>query len=97
MHYTYVIFSPTYNVFYKGYTTDVPKRLNEHNNDLGRYTAGKGPWNLIVVEQHESKTKALQRERMLKKQKADYFLWLQRQPGNLAHLFQNTQSGSSVG
>jgi len=82
--YVYVIYSDHKNLFYKGSTSDIEKRMFEHNNDLGRYTAGKGPWKLLVLERYDSKREALIREKALKKCKADYFYWLSQQPQNLA-------------
>ncbi len=56
--YVYVIYSDQKNLFYKGSTSDIEKRMFEHNNDLGRYTAGKGPWKLVVLERYDSKREA---------------------------------------
>ncbi|MBK8875010.1 MAG: GIY-YIG nuclease family protein [Bacteroidetes bacterium] len=44
MFFVYIIYSSSYDVFYKGFTDNPEKRLWEHNNDLSRYTKGKGPW-----------------------------------------------------
>ena len=41
MYYSYIILSKENNIYYKGMTTDILKRLLEHNNNLSRYTAGK--------------------------------------------------------
>ena len=90
MFYVYVLYSDSHQVYYKGFTENVIKRLTEHNDNLSRYTAGKGPWKLIVVEQFDQKRNALIREKGLKRCKSDYFLWLKRQPQNLAHLFELT-------
>jgi putative endonuclease len=57
----------------------------EHNNDLSRYTAGKGPWKLIVLLKHNTREDALRREKSLKRCKADYFHWLSQQPQNCAN------------
>ncbi|MFH1826332.1 MAG: GIY-YIG nuclease family protein [bacterium] len=32
---------------YTGFTTDLQRRLKEHNDNLGGYTKGKGPWTLV--------------------------------------------------
>lgn len=36
----YIIESENNRILYKGYTTDIEKRLYEHNNNLGRYAFG---------------------------------------------------------
>jgi putative endonuclease len=82
--YVYVIYSDQSNLFYKGSTSDIEKRMFEHNNDLERYTARKGPWKLVVLERYDSKGAAPIREKALKKCKAEYFHWLSMQPQNLA-------------
>ena len=90
MFYVYVLYSDSHQVYYKGFTENVIKRLTEHNNNLSRYTAGKGPWKLIVVEQFDQKRSALLREKGLKRCKSDYFQWLKQQRQNLALLFEMT-------
>jgi predicted GIY-YIG superfamily endonuclease len=45
-HYTYIIYSETFDLYYKGETVDFSKRLDDHNAGLSRFTAGKGPWKL---------------------------------------------------
>jgi putative endonuclease len=51
---------------YKGITEDIEQRLRYHNQDLGHWTKGKGPWRLVYSEQIENKTEALKREKFLK-------------------------------
>ncbi len=46
-HYTYIIYSETFDLYYKGESVDVAKRLDEHNAGLSHFTAGKGPWKLV--------------------------------------------------
>ncbi|MFM7234383.1 MAG: GIY-YIG nuclease family protein, partial [Flavobacteriales bacterium] len=83
MYFVYVLFSPSCNLYYKGFSEDVRKRLLEHNGDMSRYTAGKGPWELIVVERYATKREALIREKSLKRCKSDYFEWLRGRPQNI--------------
>jgi putative endonuclease len=83
-YYTYIIYSETSKVYYKGFTEYLALRMAEHNDGDSRYTAGKGPWKLIVLEEHASKQEAIKREKSLKKCKKDYFEWLRNQPHNLA-------------
>ena len=67
LYYTYIIYSSTLNITYKGFTTDPEHRLWEHNQDLSRFTAGKGPWHLMYLCRHESKREALIEEKRIKK------------------------------
>lgn len=67
MFVVYVIYSKKAQVKYTGYTTDLERRLFEHNNDLlSKFTKGKGPWELIYKEEFATKTEALAREKYLK-------------------------------
>jgi putative endonuclease len=67
MYYVYILFSQRLNIFYKGITQNPQKRLFEHNNNLSRFTAGKGPWDLVYLEEVNSKKDALLREKSIKK------------------------------
>ncbi|MBQ7557690.1 MAG: GIY-YIG nuclease family protein [Lachnospiraceae bacterium] len=53
---------------YTGYTTDVERRLKEHNSsDRGaKYTRGRRPCVLVHIEQFPSKEEALKREYFIK-------------------------------
>ena len=72
----YIIESKNNSILYKGFTTDIEKRLYEHNNNLSRYTSGKGPWKLVYLESFEEKRSALIRERQLKRSNKEYLNWL---------------------
>lgn len=53
--------------FYTGYTTDVERRVAEHNAGEGaRYTRGRTPVELVYVETYESRSTAMQREHEIK-------------------------------
>ncbi|HQW18348.1 MAG: GIY-YIG nuclease family protein [Bacteroidia bacterium] len=63
----YVIYSQSHNVFYKGMTEDLERRLFQHNNGLlGNYTKNKAPWRLVYSETFLSKSDALKREKYFK-------------------------------
>ena len=82
-HYVYIIESTIDGTLYKGYTTDYERRLQEHNSGQSLYTSRKIPWVLRYIEMHESKTEALKRELMFKKQSRRYFEWLFTQSTNI--------------
>jgi putative endonuclease len=88
MYYVYILYSPSFQVYYKGYTENINDRLAQHNAGLSRYTAGKGPWELIILECYSTKREALIREKSLKRCKSDYFEWLRMQPRNCLHLIE---------
>ncbi|MFB6359888.1 MAG: GIY-YIG nuclease family protein [Halobacteriales archaeon] len=53
--------------YYTGYTTDVDRRVSEHNaGDGAKYTAGRTPVELVHVEHHPSRSAALAREHEIK-------------------------------
>lgn len=52
---------------YTGYTTEVGRRIDEHNAGTGAsYTAGRRPVELRYVEYHPSRSAALSREHEIK-------------------------------
>jgi putative endonuclease len=66
MYYTYIIYSATLDIYYKGISRDPLHRLWEHNNDKSRFTAAKGPWVLVYIKVFETKKLALIEERRIK-------------------------------
>ena len=66
VHYAYVLRCSD-GSFYTGYTTDVERRLGEHNaGDGAKYTRGRTPVELVHVERFESKSAAMSREYEIK-------------------------------
>lgn len=55
---------------------DAYKRLEAHNLGMSIYTRGKGPWKLVYIEEFSTRTEALKREKMLKRQNRRYIEWL---------------------
>nr|MBU1328455.1 GIY-YIG nuclease family protein [Candidatus Omnitrophota bacterium] len=52
---------------YTGITTDIPRRLNEHNSGIGgRYTRIRMPVKLLYKENYPNRSKALKREIKIK-------------------------------
>ena len=70
MHYfVYIIATKVKNktISYVGYTSDLSKRLNDHNTGKGaKFTRGK-KWKIIFKKKYMSKIKAMQEEYKLKK------------------------------
>ena len=65
-HYCYILRCKD-NSLYTGYTTDVERRLREHNEGTGaKYTRGRGPCELVYTEEFDTKREAMKREYYIK-------------------------------
>ena len=67
MFYVYTLLSEQNKDIYIGYSEDLKKRLNEHNNGLVKATKGYKPWKLVYYEAYVAKPDATRRETQLKK------------------------------
>ena len=66
MHYVYVIECADGSL-YTGYTTDVARRVAEHDaGDGAKYTRGRTPVELVHVESFASRSAAMSREYEIK-------------------------------
>jgi putative endonuclease len=53
--------------YYTGYTTDVKRRVEEHNAGTGaKYTRGRTPVEVIHTETYDNQSAAMQREYAIK-------------------------------
>ena len=68
-YFVYIIRSLKDNTLYIGFSTNIDRRVAEHNSGLSRYTSAKAPWVLFYVEELSSKRDALKREKFLKTQR----------------------------
>jgi putative endonuclease len=65
-HYVYVLECAD-GTFYTGYTTDVQRRVAEHDaGDGAKYTRGRTPVSLVHVESYDSRSAAMSREHEVK-------------------------------
>ena len=65
-HYVYVVECGD-GTYYTGYTTDVERRVAEHNEGTAaKYTRGRRPVELIHAETYDTKSDAMQREHAIK-------------------------------
>lgn len=65
-HYVYVLRCAD-DTFYTGYTTDVERRVEEHQAGRGaKYTRGRTPVELLHVESYETRSEAMSREYEIK-------------------------------
>jgi len=66
-HIVYIIQSKKNNSYlYKGYTTNLQKRLTYHNSGNSQHTNKNRPWQLIFYSSFQSKQKAKAFEKYLK-------------------------------
>ena len=69
------------STLYTGITNDVDKRLKKHESGKGaKYTRGRGPFELMHVEEVENKSEALKREYEIKQlsKKNKIALWIKK-------------------
>ncbi len=62
----YVLRSKSTGRFYTGSTSDLGRRLDEHNAEVSASTKHRGPWELIYREDYATRPEAVRRERELK-------------------------------
>jgi putative endonuclease len=67
MYYVYVIKSKGADQLYVGFSSDLRKRIIEHNSGESLHTKKYLPWILVYYEAYLSKKDAMERERQLKK------------------------------
>jgi len=67
MHYVYLIKSKVKNWVYIGFSSDLRKRLQEHNSGKVRATKGNRPFTLVYYEAYKNELDARKREIELKR------------------------------
>ncbi|WP_379968874.1 GIY-YIG nuclease family protein [Epilithonimonas sp. UC225_85] len=67
MYYVYILFSESSDVYYKGFSEDVEKRLEYHLHSKGKFTSGVGDWEIVYVKEFANKKEALIEEKRLKR------------------------------
>ena len=65
-YFVYVLESQVDGRFYKGQTTNIENRLNEHNSGNTKSTKGFKPWKLVYFEQFDSVEESVAREKYFK-------------------------------
>ena len=66
MHYVYLIRSEANDQLYIGYTTNIKRRILEHNRGENQSTKHYKPWKLIFAEIYIEEMDAKRREQYLK-------------------------------
>lgn len=69
MYYVYLLQSVRTGQCYLGWTTDLQRRLCQHNDDErdSGWTRGRGPYELVYFEAYRHREEAVAREGVLKK------------------------------
>ena len=73
-YFVYILESESTGKWYYGSTSDVCKRVSDHNKNRSTYAKNKGPWTLIFVRKFDSKSDALKFELYLKKTRNKSFI-----------------------
>jgi putative endonuclease len=63
---TYILRSESSGRYYVGCTSDLKRRIEEHNTPGHHYAQARGPWLLVYREEFESLSAARQRENQIK-------------------------------
>ena len=62
VYYTYIV-KCKYGTYYTGYTDNIEKRINLHNEGKGaKYLRGRGPVELVHQKKYKSKNEAMRAE-----------------------------------
>ena len=70
----YILYSLKLNKYYVGSTTDIERRLEEHNRGKEKFTKTGLPWRLVYKEEFGELRQARQREYYIKKMKSRKFI-----------------------
>ena len=72
MYYIYILYSVKSDKYYIGYTQDIYRRIDEHNNiKFNTFTHKHRPWEVYALFQvSDNKAEAIKLERFIKKQKS---------------------------
>ena len=70
MYYVYIIQSESSGRYYTGFTDNLERRLEEHNNGDSPSTRNKGPWKLAHQEPFQTRSEAMKREYEIKAKKS---------------------------
>jgi len=71
----YVLYSPTFNQIYIGYTSDITNRFLSHNQLATKgHTIKYRPWIIGYTEEFVTKSEAMTREKQLKSSNGRQFI-----------------------
>ena len=70
IYYVYVLKSIEKSRYYIGHSSNLERRVSEHNAGKTRSTKAYRPWKLVYFEKFESKSEAYKREMEIKSHKS---------------------------
>ena len=72
----YIIYSKKLDRYYTGYTTDIDKRLSEHNSGISTFSSTASDWILKWNKAFNSHEEAMYEERRIKNKKSRKYIEL---------------------
>ena len=72
--FVYIIYSAKLDRYYTGYTTNIDKRLSEHNSGISTYSSTASDWIIKWNKAFDSRKEAMDEERRIKNKKAENIL-----------------------
>jgi putative endonuclease len=69
MYYVYILKSEKNHRYYIGCTSNIKRRIDDHNKGKVSSTKAFVPWSLVYIENYISKSEAYKRERKIKSYK----------------------------
>lgn len=75
--FVYILYPRTKDRFYIGQTDNLEERLISHNSGKSTYTSRVSDWEIVYVEEFETRTLSRKRENEIKRKKSrSYIEWL---------------------
>jgi putative endonuclease len=68
--FVYVLYSPTKDKFYIGFTSNLEERITRHNQKSKGFTGNTNDWIIVQSETYNSKPEVLAREKQIKSWKS---------------------------
>jgi putative endonuclease len=69
MFYLYILYSVKADRFYVGHTSDISKRITEHNTGKSKFTATSNDWILKYSKSYKTRLEAIELSSQLKRKK----------------------------
>ncbi len=66
MYYAYILINFDHTKTYTGWTSDIQRRLSEHNSGKNKSSKAYGPYSLVHFEEFQSIKEAMAREKFYK-------------------------------
>jgi putative endonuclease len=65
-YYAYILYSESYNRYYKGHCENLDERIKQHNAGKTRSIKAFRPWKLVYYETFPTREEAINREKYFK-------------------------------